>query len=313
MRRIGTVALLMTLPLAALASTVWKGDFETGNLSQWSGDQSVASDRLQVVSSPAHEGQYALKVTVKQGDDPINASGNRNELFHFGKETEGSEYYYKWSTMFAQDFPSVDAWQLFTQWHHEGTGGSPPLEFYTRGERIFLRLEGRDDRVVWKAPLVRGQWLDFVLHVKWSSNPRVGFVELYYNGERVLEKQYMPTLFRGMRNYMKQGLYRDASVKQVGVIYHDGMVQATSLQDVLPAAQAPSEPVAEPAAPSPGTATQTPPHPGGSEVLNDPNAYAGQENMGGCAASGGSLGALGLLAALTTGARLAFRRRNGKR
>ena len=29
---------------------------------------------------PARQGSYALKVTVKQGDDPINASGNRNEL-----------------------------------------------------------------------------------------------------------------------------------------------------------------------------------------------------------------------------------------
>ena len=149
-------------------------------------------------------------------------------------EPEGSEYYYKWSTLFAPDFPSVNTWQLFTQWHHEGPNGSPPVEFYVRGERIYLRLQGRDDMVVWNAPLVRGQWLDFVFHVKWSSNPSVGFVELYFNGQLVLPKKSVATMYSGDLNYLKIGLYRDAAVKPVGVVYHDGWIMARDPQDVLP-------------------------------------------------------------------------------
>jgi len=89
-----TLLLLAALvPMASFASVVWKGDFETGNLSQYTGAQMVSADRLQVVSSPAHQGSYALKVTVHQGDDPMNASGNRNELFYDSHEAAGSEYF----------------------------------------------------------------------------------------------------------------------------------------------------------------------------------------------------------------------------
>ncbi|ATB40348.1 carbohydrate-binding protein [Cystobacter fuscus] len=304
MKRIGMVALLLTLPLVALASPVWKGDFESGDLSQWTGKQEVASDRLQVVSSPDRQSQYALKVTVRKGDDPINASGNRNELFHYGNETEGSEYYYKWSTMFAPDFPSANTWQLFTQWHQDGTSGSPPLEFYAWGENIYLRLEGRDDRVVWSAPLVRDQWLDFVLHVKWSSDPEVGFVELYYNGELALPQEFTPTLFGGMQNYLKQGLYRDESIDSVGVVFHSGMEQATSLEDVFPTV-----------AGAPGPSSTSPQTPGmGSQAPSSMNP--GAEMPGdlvdpavGCSASGGSVGGLGLFAALALWGGRIFKRR----
>ncbi len=61
----------LLMPAIASASTLWKGDFETGNLSQWSKPQSVASDRLMVVTDVVREGDYALKATVKQGDNPI--------------------------------------------------------------------------------------------------------------------------------------------------------------------------------------------------------------------------------------------------
>jgi hypothetical protein len=310
--------LLMMLPMSALATTVWRGDFETRDLSQWSGKEAVAAERLQVVADPTREGRYALKVTVKKGDDPINASGNRNELFHFGNESEGEEYYYKWSTQFSADYPSADTWQLFTQWHHDGPNGSPPLEFFVWGERIFLRLEGRDDRVVWSAPLVRGQWQDFILHVKWSSSPKVGFVELYYNGELVLPRQFSATLFRGMQNYLKQGLYRDESIGETGVVYHDGMIQATSLEDVLPPASVEPPPVAAPVTPpaangAPVLVAPTPPASPVPAPEAQPSLAVGTPGLGaadetsaaaGCSTAGGSLGGMGALGLILAALRL---------
>jgi len=190
----------------------------------------VNADRLQVVSSPARQGSYAVKVTVRQGDNPISASGNRNELVRMTNEKEGDEYYYKWSTMFASDFPSAKTWQLFTQWHHSGSNGSPPVEFYVNGETIYLRMRG--STVVWQTPLVRGQWLDFVFHAKWSAKSNVGFVELYYRGNLVLPKLYGATMYSGQTNYLKVGLYRNSTIAPVGVVYHDSWVQGRSLQDV---------------------------------------------------------------------------------
>jgi hypothetical protein len=214
------------------ASTpVWRGDFETGDYSQWSGKQIVSADRMMAVTSPVREGRYAMKVTVRQGDDPIDSSGNRNELVKMTREPLGSEYSYKWSTMFASDFPSASTWQLFLQWHHEGSSGSPPVEFFVYGEEIRLNIRST---TVWRAPLVRGVWQDFVFRVKWSPDASVGFVELYHNGKLALPRRYAATQFSGQLNYLKMGLYRNESISRTGVLYHDGFIMAKQLSDVYP-------------------------------------------------------------------------------
>jgi uncharacterized protein (TIGR03382 family) len=249
--RLAPFALL--LPAVASASVVWKGDFETGNTSQWEREQSVSSSRLQVVSSPVRQGRYALKAVVRKGDDPIDASGNRNELLHLSYEPSGSEYFYKWSTFFPSSFPRSSRWQIFAQWHHTGLNGSPPLEFYIIDDVIHLRAGGVNGKVVYRAPLQRGKWNDYVLHVKWSADPRVGFVELYHNGKLALPKTKAATQFSGQRNYLKLGLYRDESITPEGVVFHDGFTIATKLEDVMPP-PAVATPAPKPApAPAPST------------------------------------------------------------
>ncbi|NTX03340.1 heparin lyase I family protein [Myxococcus sp. CA040A] len=249
----GMLAMWM-LPSLAFAGVVWRGDFETGNRSQYSSEQVVSSDRLLVVTNPVAEGKYALKVTVKQGDDPINSSGNRNELVYQGKEKEGSEYFYRWKVMFAADFPSVDTWQLFTQWHHDGCCGSPPLEFYVRGEEIRMALN-YDSTIPWRGKLQRGVWHEFILHVKWSSKASTGFVELWHNKEKVLAKKSAVTMYAGQNNYLKLGLYRSDTVKPVGVLYHDGFIQATTLADVLDTTPTPTPDAGTPPPTDAGTPT----------------------------------------------------------
>ncbi|MBA2536063.1 MAG: heparin lyase I family protein [Actinobacteria bacterium] len=39
------------------------------------------------------------------------------------------------------------------------------------------------------ARLRRARWYTFTLHVKWSSNPSVGFVEVWLNGRKVVPKR----------------------------------------------------------------------------------------------------------------------------
>jgi uncharacterized protein (TIGR03382 family) len=258
--RLAPFALL--LPTLATASTVWRGDFETGNLSQWDREQTVSSSRLLVVSSPAREGRYALKTTVRQGDNPIRASGNRNELLYLDREAPGSEFFYKWSTLFPKSFPRSSKWQIFTQWHHDGNGGSPPLEFYVVDDQLRLRVGGSSGKIIWRAPLQREQWNDFVLHVKWSPDPKAGFVELYHNGKVVVPLTKVATQYSGQRNYLKLGLYRDASISPEGVVFHDGFVQATRLEDVMPA------PVVATSEPQP--APESPPDEGASDEGDPP-------------------------------------------
>jgi hypothetical protein len=218
-----------TVTTPPASSVVWRGDFETGNFSQWSRLQMVSADRIQLVSSPVRQGSYAVKVTVRQGDDPIDSSGNRNEMVRMTNEPEGSEYYYRWSTMFAPDFPAPANWQLFTQWHHSGSSGSPPVEFAVNNNNIILYCSKTE---VWRTPLVRGAWQNFVFRVKWSPNSSVGFLELYLNGNLVMPKKYCATQFPGMTQYLKVGLYRSSSITQTGVIYHDNWAMGRTLADV---------------------------------------------------------------------------------
>ncbi len=224
----------------AAAGVVWRGDFETGDRSQYTREQMVSADRLRVVTSPVAEGTYALRATVRQGDDPIGSSGNRNELVYMSKEPVGSEYYYRWKVMFAPDYPSARTWQVFTQWHHDGCCGSPPVEFFVYGEEIRLTLTS--SVTPWKTALVRGVWNEFIFHVKWSADPSVGFVELWHNGERVLPRRNLATMYSGMKNYLKLGLYRSDTIVPEGVVYHDGFIQATHLEDVLPPPPPPPPP-----------------------------------------------------------------------
>lgn len=299
------VSLLATLmPALAWAGVVWRGDFETGNTSQYTRVQQVSADRLQVVTSPVLQGRYALKATVRQGDDPINSSGNRNELVYQGYEKEGSEYYYRWQVLFPQDYPSVKTWQVFTQWHHDGCCGSPPVEFFVYGEE--LRFTLTDSVTPWKTALVRGKWQDFILHVKWSPEPSVGFVELWHNGQRVLSRYAHATMYPGNGIYLKMGLYRSDTVQPVGTVYHDGFVQGTRLEDVLPPVSQPTPDAGTPDAGTPDAGTPVPGPDGGSTGPEDetppivptgatPPTFEEEPPRVGCSSAGGPLWVLGLL------------------
>jgi hypothetical protein len=232
------VLMVCAFPAIGGATVVWNGGFETGNFSQWSEFEIVSTDRIVLSQSMVREGSYAAKVVVKPGDT-LNG-GTRSELVYNSRTTEGSERYFAWSTYWPTDYPSIDKWQLFTQFHHTGCCGSPPIEMYVRGDemRLGTNTEGGGNTIHWQAPLVRGKWRDFILHVKWSSNAAVGLLELYLDGARVFGPKAVATLYSGMTNYLKQGLYRDSSIAVEQTIFHDGLKEATALSDVLP-----SEPV----------------------------------------------------------------------
>lgn len=219
---------------------LWRGDFETGDVSQWTKLQSVSRDRIQIVEDPVQEGRYAAKVTVKYGDDPIGASGNRNELVYTADEpADGEVRWYRWHVLWPEDYQSADTWQLFTQWHHWIGGGSPPLAFYVRNEDLHL---GIPDGVLWRAPLERGVWHEFVFGVRWSADPSVGWVELELNGEPVLARTPQRTLLPGTGSvYLKQGLYRSTTIRFDQTVFVDGMTIATTREGVLPAPILPVE------------------------------------------------------------------------
>jgi hypothetical protein len=215
------------------AEEIWRGDFETGDVLQWSQRQIISPDRAQVVEDPVRQGFYAVQIELRNGD--YVSGGNRAELVNTHYELQGQERWYRWSTLWPDDYPIHPRWQIFTQWHHDGCCGSPPLYFYLSGTEIRLAtIDARENELLWwSTPLVTGVWHDFMLHVSWSSDPDQGFIELFYNGDLVLPLTYVATMKAGIpRNYLKQGLYRHPSITQRAFIYHDGMIEATNPEDL---------------------------------------------------------------------------------
>lgn len=218
------------------AAIVQRLNYESGNLRQWTAVQALPG-RASVVRSPVRQGRFAGRFVVRPGDDPIGASGERAEVFALTGEGEGVESWWAWSTRFPRSFhPNTGGWNVFTQWHHTGSVCSTPVTFAVEkldGRAPVLKLTVRGGFLnlgncaaatsEWRfAPLRRGRWYDFRFHVRWSSNPAAGLVELWVNGRRKIRPTNVATLYTGQGVYLKQGLYRGPSGVS-SVVFHDGM------------------------------------------------------------------------------------------
>jgi hypothetical protein len=112
------------------------------------------------------------------------------------------------------------------------------VEFYVNGENIILTVQSacggnNCSTPTWQTALERGKWHDFIFEVNWSEDPSVGYFQVWYDGQVVVPKQSGATLLPGGQGvYLKQGLYRDASVTETQEIYHTGMTLGTTLADV---------------------------------------------------------------------------------
>ena len=236
-------------PHPATGSVLWRGDFETNDFSQWRGHgQAAERSRITIVTSvegkPVRQGKYAARFEVQSGDSHVAGSGEggRAELLLTSATTqgaEGHEQYWAWSTYFPSDFASAGGrWNYFTQFHHSGSTGQVPIAFVV-AQKTQLELvcnNGTDpkkpkQRRFALAPLRRGNWYDFIFHVKWSTDESVGFVEVWVDGKPVVPKTMIATLYPGMSVYLKQGFYR-AKAKVDTVIYHDGMRVGSTRESV---------------------------------------------------------------------------------
>jgi hypothetical protein len=221
-------------PVQGTPSPVWSGDFSTGNLSQWSKvqsqDQRPGTERVKVEGMPAPLGglQHAARFTVLPGDKVEN--GNRSQVLQSDLQKEGSEAFYGWATFFPQDYPVTPEWQVLVSWTPISGVSAAPIVLETRGDIIQLRLTSRD-KPLWSAPLQRGSWHRFVLHLGFSEQPAQGFAELWYDDKQVLARTPART---GTDVYLKLGLNRDPKIPVPSTVFHTGMKRGNTREEVLP-------------------------------------------------------------------------------
>jgi polysaccharide lyase-like protein len=233
---VAALAVMAAAPSEGHAVILKRLNYETGNFSQWAFVQAMPGG-ASIIKSPVRQGRYAARFVVGPGDDPINATGERSEVYVATGEKEGTESWWAWSTYFPAGFhPNINgSMNIFTQWHHTGTRCPPPVTFEVDNTRSPAKLKLRawggrlptscepPSKRAWDfATLRRGRWYNFVFHVKWSSNRSIGFVKVWVNGRVRVPKIHTATLYEGQGVYLKQGFYRAPSSLTTTII-HDGM------------------------------------------------------------------------------------------
>ena len=230
MRAAFLAALLVLSAITVSAEVIWRADFETGTTEQWK--STPKNDGVKVVTSPVREGKYALRI------DGTNAArrkdNDRIEFQHQPKPpgtAEGTERYFGWSVFLPQkltdDHHCVGYFETRNSW-------TQLMAFEARGEDVkystrvpyALRWTG-------KGKLTPGRWHDFAVHVLWSRDPKKGFVEVWFDGEKVVPKAMTATLRDENPAFFQIGFFRKTSDVPETILF-DNVVEATTLADVTP-------------------------------------------------------------------------------
>ncbi|HEV7203435.1 MAG TPA: heparin lyase I family protein [Jatrophihabitans sp.] len=218
---------------------LWTGNYDNGTLSQF--DSTSWNDLPMapaVVSSVAYNGNYAGKYVIPAGGARCENVPSMREM------TEGDDMWFSWSTMLGSDFPvNISNWQVIDQWKNDGTG-SPPLELTVENGQF--RVDGGYGwpgntssgtpkmSYQWVGAATTNVWNHWTFHVKFSSNPTVGYVDVWRDGKQVISGWHMPggTLYPSLNSYLKVGYYRDTAISTQGTVYQDAWKAGTTAASV---------------------------------------------------------------------------------
>lgn len=259
--------------MASAQGVTFSGDWEkgiTGN-GNWKYIQTVAADRFQRVTSPVRQGQYAARVEVRPGDDPISSSGERSEVLIMSNaagtainenEASGTQFYaFSVRLDSAWQAPAADAngaWAIIFQLHGPDVLAASPSVAVSVQNRFSIDLHSGDLDSVnkslrWKSyPLTSsglnlGHWVDLVLQIKFAKD-FTGSVTVWRRDEgqagfaQVLSLINVPTLqykssLGGVgSHYWKHGFYRSKQTAITNVLWLDGLTRGDTYDDVVKAA-----------------------------------------------------------------------------
>ena len=210
-------------PAVPEGSLLFTGDWETGDTSQWEAVQCIES-RISAVASPVAQGAYAGKFEIRDAEKLPGGDARAEVAWGVQLAAEGAEWVYDWHSMFDESFPTIPGkWQVITQFK-SNDANTPPLKFEVDGDT--LKLMG-GPQVEWAVlhsfTFPRGVWMHFRVRAKWSENPAVGWVSLWVDDVLEVDQYAMANLYEDTGNYFKMGLYRDDTITQTGIVYHDGL------------------------------------------------------------------------------------------
>jgi hypothetical protein len=198
------------------------------------------------VTKSSFAGRNSLRFEIRQGDawEAEGVRTFRTEISTNEFPPMGSEKWYAFSVFIPSDFPIEDNRLVLAQWWAKtktqlGEAPRSPilsLRFAEGKMAILLRryprkVAHKDDNFIqtdlFSKNLELGKWQDFVFHVKWSP-AKDGFVEAWWNSEKVVEFEGITENQDDIGPVFKFGLYRDDSSKTYVSYFSDVFVGDTS-------------------------------------------------------------------------------------
>ena len=236
------LALCTTTITPASAEIIFKADFETGDLSQWSKTgtrgQNATPRNIQIVTGIVQEGKYAAKFTIHE-DDVFNPQQLRVQLG--GPRVtvdEGSDTYMSFYMYMAdppKDRDNFFYWEgnpppkynnVMTWWVEPSpSGGAATLIKYGTGN---LGRNGTE----WQADFTIGEWHQLAMHIHWSEDAANGNTRLWFDGVLVLDKK-LKTKGPETVYFCQPGIHRSPHRPSVDTIYFDNFILADTLDEVL--------------------------------------------------------------------------------
>jgi len=139
------------------------------------------------VADPAGSGESVFKMTVNNKDvAPVTPTGDpRAQLLSPSIIKPGDEFWWSSKFFLPADFPSsVPGWLTVMEGPYGPPfEGTPPWHLEVNGSHIQWSRNGTYGwDVPWQMPLVRGSWVNVLLHDRFGTE---GFVEMWINGQQV--------------------------------------------------------------------------------------------------------------------------------
>lgn len=219
-------------PIKVGGRELFVGNVDGGDFCQWATVQNKVANKPACSYDQAFHGmrveresathKTAARFEVRDGDVPEFGGDERAELRAPGvvDVREGDERWYEVQFRFPSSFQNPTSWFVVLQWH---AGGGPPplaLEVSPAGTLDLVNNRGEAPKKT-IGPVRKGSWVKYVLHVKFSTDPAVGFAEVYEDGTLVVAKHPRRTMSSASA-YLKTGIYRDVRETSTAVLWQDG-------------------------------------------------------------------------------------------
>jgi hypothetical protein len=192
--------------------------------------------RISVVPSPSDPSHNVMRVEM-QGGDLFQGRARAEVAGRYAPDTGNwpdvppVSRWYGWKTFLAPGFPGALPWTIITQWkgwNCDEPECNPLFSIIVDGNNFeFHRQRANPKQLASWPGATRGTWHTFVVHMYWSPTFG-GIVELWHNGvQRYRNVGSTTAAFqKGLGTipapvYVQHGIYRDETITDTAVLYHD--------------------------------------------------------------------------------------------